>query len=63
MDFVLGRGSSVLAIEVANGPEKSDLRGLAAFTKAFPAASTLLIGAHGLPFETAMSTPADDFLV
>ena len=63
VDFVLGRGSSVLAIEVASGPEKSDLRGLAAFTKAFPAASTLLIGAHGLPLETAMSTPADDFLV
>jgi len=62
VDFVLARGASVLAIEVASGPEKSDLRGLAAFTKAFPGARTLLIGAHGLPLETALSTPADDLL-
>jgi len=58
----MARGSSVLAIEVASGPEKSELRGLAAFTKAFPTARPLLIGAHGLPLETALSTPADELL-
>lgn len=62
VDFVLARGASVLAIEVASGPEKSDLRGLAAFTKEFPAARTLLIGAHGLPLDRALSTPADALL-
>lgn len=62
VDFVLARGSALLAIEVASGPEKSDLRGLAAFTKAFPAGRPLLIGAHGLPLETALSTTADDLL-
>jgi len=62
VDFVLARGSAILAIEVAGGPEKSDLRGLAAFTKAYPAARTLLIGAQGLPLETALSTPADALL-
>lgn len=62
VDFVLAQGSKILAIEVASGHEKSDLRGLGAFTKAFPTARTLLIGAQGLPFETALSTPADALL-
>jgi len=62
VDFVLARGSAILAIEVASGQEKSDLRGLAAFTKAYPGARTLLIGAQGLPLETALSTPADALL-
>lgn len=62
VDFVLARGSALLAVEVASGPEKTDLRGLAAFTKAFPTARTLLIGAQGLPLETALSTSADVLL-
>lgn len=62
VDFVLAGGSAILAIEVASGPEKSDLRGLAAFTKAFPTARTLLVGAQGLPLETVLSTPADALL-
>ena len=62
VDFVLARGSALLAVEVASGPEKTDLRGLAAFTKAFPTARTLLIGAQGLPLETALSTSADALL-
>lgn len=62
VDFVLARGSSILAIEVGSGPEKSDLRGLAAFTRAFPTARQLLIGAQGLPLETALSTSAHELL-
>lgn len=62
VDFVLARGSTLLAIEVASGPEKTDLRGLAAFTKAFPTARTLLIGAQGLALETALSTSAEALL-
>jgi hypothetical protein len=55
-------GSSALATEVGSGSEKSDLRGLAAFTKAFPAARPLLIGARGLPLQTVLSTPANELL-
>ena len=37
VDLVVARSSTILAIEVASGPEKSDLRGLAAFSKGYPA--------------------------
>ncbi len=59
VDFVLARGPAIVAIEVSSGPEKSDLGGLAAFTKAYPTARTLRIGGQGLALETALSTPAD----
>jgi hypothetical protein len=62
VDFILADASRVLAIEVASGAHKRDLRGLDAFGRHVPAARTLLIGAQGIPLEIALSTPARDLL-
>ncbi len=62
VDFVLAGRSGVLAIEVGSGRPKPSLPGLAAFTRHFGAARTLLIGAQGLPLEVALATSAADLL-
>lgn len=61
VDFVLSHRSNVLAIEVASGRRKASLPGLEAFGRTFESRK-LLIGAQGLPLETALSTPASQLL-
>ncbi|MGH2468263.1 MAG: ATP-binding protein [Candidatus Limnocylindrales bacterium] len=62
VDFVLsaGRGTP-LAIEVASGRRKPSLPGLDAFGKAYGGRS-LLIGAPGLPLETALLSSPEHLL-
>jgi predicted AAA+ superfamily ATPase len=58
VDFVLFAGDSVTAIEVKSGRREALLPGIAAFTKAFPVKSQLLVGAQGIPLEEFLTQPA-----
>jgi hypothetical protein len=62
VDYVLSSPPTLRAIEVASGRRKPQLPGLREFVKAHPQASPLLVGAQGLPLETALSVPAEDLL-
>jgi predicted AAA+ superfamily ATPase len=59
VDFVLSGRGEVLAIEVASGRRKAGLPGLDAFAREYPSRK-LLIGAQGLPVETALSMSATE---
>ena len=61
VDYVLSRDKQILALEVASGRRKSDLRGLDAFSRRYPS-TKLLIGAQGLPLDIALTTSADELL-
>jgi predicted AAA+ superfamily ATPase len=61
VDFVVSDGTRVLAIEVASGRRKRGLPGLEAFGGAFDS-EKLLVGAQGLPLETALTMSADQLL-
>ncbi|MFN8622704.1 MAG: ATP-binding protein [Chloroflexota bacterium] len=61
VDFVVSNRERLLAIEVASGRRKASLPGLDAFTR-LTGARPLLVGAQGLPLETALSLTADQLL-
>lgn len=61
VDYVLSGRGDVLAIEVASGRRKPSLPGLEAFGREHPSRK-LLIGAQGLPLETALSLPATELM-
>jgi predicted AAA+ superfamily ATPase len=63
VDFVLTQGSRILAIEVKSGVQKLALPGLKKFTEQFSDARPLVVGAGGVPIETFLLTPADQWLV
>ena len=58
VDYVLQRGSRVLAIEAKSGPKQVSLLGLAAFQEKFESARTLLVGEHGIPLNEFLTLPA-----
>ncbi len=62
VDFVLRAGRTVVAIEVKSGRSPDTLPGLAAFTEAFKAKRTLLVGGDGVPVEEFLSRPVKDWL-
>lgn len=62
VDFVLRRGDVVVAIEVKSGARRDSLPGLAAFNAAFRPARSLLVGADGIPVETFLRTPVEEWL-
>lgn len=57
-DFVTRTAGTVTAFEVTSGRRKSSLPGLAAFTRAYPTARTLLVGGQGIPLEEFLAAPA-----
>jgi predicted AAA+ superfamily ATPase len=61
VDYVLSGRGDVLAIEVASGRRKPSLPGLEAFGREHPSRK-LLIGAQGLPLQTALSMPATELM-
>jgi len=56
VDFVLAKGSSLVAIEVKSARRAGRLRGLEAFAKEFPVRKTLLVGDEGIPLEEFLAT-------
>ena len=63
VDFVLQRGSQVIAVEVKIGPRKGPLRGMEAFAQEFRSRlrGSLLVGDGGLPLNEFLTTPAQQW--
>jgi uncharacterized protein len=59
VDFVLRRGSKVVALEVKSGRHRASLPGMTAFNKAFGKTTSLLVGTGGIPFEEFLRTPPE----
>ena len=57
VDFVLQKGRRLVGIEVKSG-QRRRLRGLEAFQERFKEASTMLVGADGIPVGEFLSVPA-----
>jgi predicted AAA+ superfamily ATPase len=62
VDFVLGRGKTVVAIEVKSGGRRESLAGSEAFGKLFKPKRQLLVGGQGIALEEFLSKPAAHWL-
>ena len=58
VDFVLQRGSRIVAIEVKSGAMKTQLPGMDEFEKRFSPDRTLLVGEGGIPLNEFLTVPA-----
>ena len=59
VDYVLRRGTDLVAIEVTSGMRKDSVPGLAEFERRFGRTRKLLVGGQGIPIEEFLLTPAD----
>lgn len=62
VDFVIKAGPRLTAIEVKSGRAPQARPGTAAFTAAFKARQTLLVGGDGIPVEDFLGRPVRDWL-
>ena len=62
VDFVVRAGRKLTAVEVKIGRPPAALPGMAAFTKAFQPARTLLVGPGGIDVATFLETPVKDWI-
>lgn len=62
VDFILSRGESIAAIEVASGARKTSLPGMVAFSERFQVKKKLLVGAGGMPLEEFFLTRPESWL-
>ncbi len=61
VDFVLSRGTDVIAIEVKSSQRTQTLPGIAAFNSKFTVKRSLLVGAQGIPLKDFLSVPAGEW--
>ena len=62
VDFILKRGTDLVAIEVKSGLRREVLPGIAAFSKAFHPKRSLLVGTGGVSLEEFLLRPPTDWL-
>jgi hypothetical protein len=62
VDFVLRAGTSVTAIEVKSGRQRTSLPGMEAFERAFNPRRRLLVGGQGVPLEEFLLTPIKRYI-
>jgi predicted AAA+ superfamily ATPase len=62
VDFVLSKGSKLVAIEVKSSRRKGSLPGMSAFSSEFKVTKKLLVGADGIKLEDFLSTPSGKWL-
>jgi uncharacterized protein len=62
VDFVLGSGDRLTAIEVKSGRTPSTFPGIEAFASKFKVTRKLLVGGTGIPLEEFLSAPAEAWL-
>lgn len=62
VDFVLGAGDRLTAIEVKSGRTPSTFPGIEAFASKFKVTRKLLVGGTGIPLEEFLATPAEAWL-
>ena len=61
VDFVLVKGTKVVAVEVKSTSRRGKLSGMAAFAKEFKVHRKLLVGADGIPPGEFMTTDILDW--
>ena len=61
VDYVLQRGSRILAIEAKSGPKQVSLKSFEVFQEKFKSAQTLIVGKHGTPINEFLALPASDW--
>lgn len=61
VDFVLERGSKIVAFEVKSGLKQANISGLEEFKKRFKPLRCELVGKDGIPVEEFLSVPAKDW--
>jgi len=62
VDFVLAKGSSIIAIEVKSGKKKANLPGIEMFSKEFNVKKKLLVGGNGMKIsEFLLANPEELF--
>ena len=62
VDYVLGAGDRLTAIEVKSGRTPSAFPGIEAFASKFRVTRKLLVGGTGIPLDEFMATPAEAWL-
>jgi len=60
LDIVLSRGNDLIAIEIKSTAQKTNLPGIAAFSKQFPVTRKLMVGAQGIPLEEFLLIPVEE---
>jgi len=62
VDYVVTYGKHILGIEVKSGDESIPVMASAKFKERFPDAKLILVGRHGIPYETFMQTDLPDLI-
>lgn len=62
VDYVLQRGSRIIAIEVKSGRKKASLQGLEVFQEKFESAQTMIVGKNDIPINEFLTLPAHQWL-
>ncbi len=62
VDFVLQKGTEIVAIEVKSGRRRTALPGASTFARRFPGARLLLVGRGGVPLEEFFRTPPVEWI-
>jgi predicted AAA+ superfamily ATPase len=60
VDFILVKGSNIIAIEVKSGRRRDNLPGIVAFSKLFKAKKKILVGADGIPIKEFLTTDPEN---
>ena len=63
VDYVLQRGPRAVVFEVKSGPGEVDLRGIREFESEFGVHRSEVVGAHGVPLNEFLSTPASEWFL
>lgn len=61
VDYVITKGTRIIAIEVKSGRKKGSLPGIEKFSQEFHVAKKLLVGDQGIPLAEFLKTPVEDF--
>ena len=61
VDFVIGKGKTIIAVEVKSGRKKANLPGIEFFSKEFKVGKKLLVGAGGIPIKEFLAASVEDF--
>jgi hypothetical protein len=62
IDYVIEYGKKIIGIEVKSGDEGITEKSAMKFSERFPTAKLILVGKHGIPYETFMQAELSDIL-
>ena len=62
VDYIIKHGDQIIGIEVKSGDEGLSEKAAKKFTDCFPSSKLLLVGKHGIPYETFMKASLSDLI-